>query len=68
MLTLMIYMYNNEFILGRLKMKSFVAKQVMSIFVNLIYLRLKLLKYNETNRKICDTVDHNYTEIYHNIS
>ena len=43
-------------------MKSFIAKRVKSIFVNL---RLKLLKYKENNKIICDTFDHNsYTFTY----
>ena len=41
-------------------MKSFIAKRVISIFVNLRYLRLKLLKYKENNKKICDAFDHNF--------
>ena len=40
-------------------MKSFIAKWVISIFVNLRYLQLKLLKYKE-NKKICETFDHNF--------
>ena len=40
-------------------MKSFIAKPVISIFVNLRYLRLKLLKYKENNKNICGTFDHN---------
>ena len=43
-------------------MKSFVAKRVNSILVNLRYLRFKLLKYKE-NKKICNTFDHNYKNI-----
>ena len=45
-----------------IKMKSFIAKQVISILVNLRYLRFKLLKYKENNKKICNTFDHNYNE------
>ena len=37
-------------------MKSFIAKRVISILVNLRYLRLKLLKYKENNKKICNTL------------
>ena len=42
--------------------KSFIAKRVKSILVNLRYLRFKLLKYKE-NKKICDTFDHNFKNI-----
>ena len=41
-------------------MKSFIAKRVISIFVNSRYLQLNLLKYKENNKKICDTFDHNF--------
>ena len=44
-------------------MKSFIAKQVNSILVNLRYLRFKLLKYKEYNKKICNTFDHNFKNI-----
>ena len=44
-------------------MKSFIAKQVNSILVNLRYLRFKLLKYKENNKKICNTSDHNLKNI-----
>ena len=44
-------------------MKSFIAKRVISIFVNLRYLRFKLLKYKENNKKICNTFDHNFKNI-----
>ena len=37
-------------------MKSFIAKRLNSILVNL---RFKLLKYQENNNKICNTIDHN---------
>ena len=40
-------------------MKSLFTKTGKSIFVILIYLPLKFLKYIETNRKMCDTFDHN---------
>ena len=40
-------------------MKSFIAKRVISILVNL---RFKLLKYKE-NKKICNTFDHNFKNI-----
>ena len=43
-------------------MKSFIAKRVISILVNLRYLRFKLLKYKE-NKKICYTFDHNFKNI-----
>ena len=44
-------------------MKRFIAKRVISIYVNLRYLRLKLLKYKENNKKICDTFDHSFENI-----
>ena len=44
-------------------MKSFIAKRVISILVNLRYLRFKLLKYKENNKKICNTFDHNFKYI-----
>ena len=47
----------------KIYLKSFIAKQVISILVNLIYLRLKLLKYKESNKKICNTFDHNFKNI-----
>ena len=40
--------------------KSFIAKRVNSILVNLRYLRFKLRKYKENNKKICNTYDHNF--------
>ena len=40
-------------------MKSFIAKRVNSILVNLRYLRFKLLKNKEYNKKMCNTFDHN---------
>ena len=43
-----------------LYMKSFISKRVISILVNLRYLRFKLLKYTENNKKICNTFDHNF--------
>ena len=43
--------------------KNFIAKRVISILVNLIYLRFKLLKYKENNKNICDTFDHNFKNI-----
>ena len=36
-------------------LKSFIAKRVISHFVNLRYFWLKLLKYKENIQKICDT-------------
>ena len=45
-----------------LYLKIFIAKQVISILVNLRYLRYKLLKYKE-NKKICNTFDHNLKNI-----
>ena len=44
-------------------LKSFIAKRVISILVNLRYLRFKLLKYKENNKKICNTFDHNFKNI-----
>ena len=45
-------------------MKSFIAKCVISILVNLRYFRtFKLLKYKENNKKICNTFDHNFKNI-----
>ena len=44
-------------------MKSFIAKRINSILVNLRYLRFKLLKYKENNKKICNTFDHNFKNI-----
>ena len=46
-----------------LYMKSFIAKWVISIFVNLRYLGLKLLKYKENNKKICDSFYHNFKNV-----
>ena len=45
------------------EMKSFIAKRLNSILVNLRYLRFKLLKYKENNKKICTTFDHNFKNI-----
>ena len=44
-------------------MKSFIAKRVTSILVYLRYLRFKLLKYKENNKKICNTFDHNFKNV-----
>ena len=44
-------------------LKSFIAKRVISILVNLRYLRFKLLKYKENNKKIFNTFDHNFKNI-----
>ena len=33
------------------------------ILVNLRYLSFKLLKYKESNKKICNTFDHNFKNI-----
>ena len=41
-------------------MKSLFAKTDKSIYVKLKYLRLKLLKYIENNKKFSDTFDHNF--------
>ena len=48
-------------------MNSFIAKRLNSILINLRYLRFKLLKYKENNKKICNTFDHNFKNIplYH---
>ena len=40
-------------------MKSFIAKCNITILVNLRYLRFKLLNYNENNKNICNTFNHN---------
>ena len=42
---------------------SFIAKRVISILVKLRYLRFKLLKYKENDKKICNTFDHNFKNI-----
>ena len=44
-------------------MKSFIAKRVNSILVNLRYLRFKLLKYKENNKKFVNTFGHNFKNI-----
>ena len=44
-------------------MKSFIAERVIPILVNLRHLRLKLLKYKENNKNICNTFDHNFKNI-----
>ena len=46
-----------------IQLKSFIAKGVNSILVNLRYLRFKLLKYKENNKKICHTFNHNFKNI-----
>ena len=43
-----------------MNMKSFIAKPVNSILVNL---RFKMLKYKENNKKICNTFDHDFKNI-----
>ena len=45
-------------------MKSLNAKTDISIFINLRYLPLKLLKNKENNKKICHTFHHNFTNIH----
>ena len=45
------------------KTKSFITKRVNSILVNLKYLRFKLLKDKENNKKMCNTFDHNLENI-----
>ena len=47
----------------RIKLKSFIATRLNSILVNLRYLRFKLLKYKENNKKICNTFNHNFKNI-----
>ena len=47
----------------RYYLKIFIAKRVNSILVNLRYLKFKLLKYKENNKKICNTFDHNFKNI-----
>ena len=47
----------------REQMKSFIAKRVNSILVNLRYLRFKLLKCKENNKKICHIFYHNFKNI-----
>ena len=44
-------------------LKSFIAKRVISNLVNLRYLRFKLVKYKENNKKICNTFDYNFKNI-----
>ena len=43
-------------------MKSLNSKTDISIFINLKYLRLKLLKNNDNNKKICH-IFHNFKNI-----
>ena len=59
------YLFDLFCILWRhaLHLKSFIAKRVISILVNLRSLRFKLLKYKENNKKICNTCDHNFKNI-----
>ena len=45
------------------KIKSLYANTDISIFSNLRYLRLKLLKNKENNKKICDIFHHNFKNI-----
>ena len=51
------------FVCVYLQMKSFIAKWLNSILVNLRYLRFKLLKYIENNKNICNNCDHNFKNI-----
>ena len=44
-------------------MKNFIAEWIISILVNVRYLRLKLLKYKDNNKKIINTVDNNFNNI-----
>ena len=46
-----------------MQVKSLFTKRVNSILVNLRYLRFKLLKYKENNKKVCNTFDHNFKNI-----
>ena len=56
-----IYFYHVRYhVKACLYVKSFIAKRLNSILVNLRYLRFKLLKYKENNKKICNTFDHNF--------
>ena len=48
---------------NKTNIKSFIAKRVNTILVNLRYLRFKLLKYKENNMNICNTSDHNFKNI-----
>ena len=45
------------------KVKSLNSKTDISIFINLRYLRLKLLKNKENNKKICHIFHHNFKNI-----
>ena len=45
------------------KVKSLNLKNDISIFINLRYLRLKLLKNKENNKKICHIFHHNLKNI-----
>ena len=38
-------------------MKCFIAKRVNPMLVNLRYVRFKLLKYKENNKKMCNTLN-----------
>ena len=65
-LTLALKYYSHDLVgivLIRRYMKSFIAERLNSILVNLRYLRFKLLKYKENNKKICNTFDHNFQNI-----
>ena len=44
-------------------MQSLNSKTDISIFINLRYLRLKLLKKKENNKKICHIFHHNFKNI-----
>ena len=50
----------NRFWKPKWQMKSFIAKRVISILVNL---RFKLLKYKENNTNFFNTFDHNFKNI-----
>ena len=44
-------------------MKSLNTKNDISMFINLRYLRLKLLKNKENNKKVCHIFHHNFKNI-----
>ena len=46
-----------------LTFEEFHRNRLNSILVNLRYLRFKLLKYKENNKKICNTFDHSFKNI-----
>ena len=54
-----ILMFDHEWF----EVKSLNSKTDISIFINLRYLRLKLLKNKENNKKICHIFHHNFKNI-----